>query len=167
MSDSPPATAGLFEPPGVVWQPAQPALLTVRLIGAGITAGIVLLVGVAAWLFWTEIWVAIIAFAAFAIAASQLVLIPRRVRALGWAIRDRDLFVKHGVLNRTLSVVPYTRVQYVDITVGPIERAFGLTTLQVNTAAVGTATAVPGLSPEQAAGLREILTDKSRLDPQP
>jgi membrane protein YdbS with pleckstrin-like domain len=164
MTDQPANRADPFDPAGLTWHPAQPALRTVRLIGNGIAAALILVAGLVCWFIWQQVWILIVAGVLLALGVPQFILIPRRVRAIGWAVRDRDLFFRHGVLSRELAVVPYTRVQFVDLTAGPIDRAFGLTTLEVNTAANEDVT-IPGLSPAEAAELREILTDKTKLDP--
>jgi uncharacterized protein len=80
------------------------------------------------------------------------------VRAWGYAERDHDLLVRHGLLIRRLSIVPYARMQFVDVTAGPIERAFKLATVQLHTAAAASDAQIPGLPPEEAARLRDRLT---------
>ena len=82
----------------------------------------------------------------------------RAVRAWGYAERDQDLLVRHGLLIRRLSIVPYARMQFVDVTAGPLERAFGLATVQLHTAAAASDAKVPGLPPGEAARLRDRLT---------
>lgn len=82
----------------------------------------------------------------------------RRVRAWAFAEREDDLLVRRGVLIRRLSVIPYGRMQYVDVTAGPIERSFGLATVRMHTAAAASDARVPGLSSEDAATLRDNLT---------
>ena len=80
-----------------------------------------------------------------------------RSRAWGYAERDDDLLVRHGLLVRRLSIVPYARMQFVDVTAGPLERAFGLATVQLHTAAAATDARIPGLQPAEAARLRDRL----------
>jgi membrane protein YdbS with pleckstrin-like domain len=82
----------------------------------------------------------------------------RRVRAWGYAERAEDLLVKRGVMFRRLSVIPYGRMQYVEVTAGPFERAFGLATVQMHTAAAASDARIPGLSAAEAARLRDQLT---------
>ena len=69
-----------------------------------------------------------------------------------------DLLVRHGLLVRRLSIVPYARMQFVDVTAGPLERAFGLATVQLHTAAAASDARMPGLPPAEAARLRDRLT---------
>jgi membrane protein YdbS with pleckstrin-like domain len=82
----------------------------------------------------------------------------RRVRAWAYAERDDDLLVRRGVLIRRLSVIPYGRMQFVDVTAGPVERAFGLATVRMHTAAAASDARVPGLPAGEAARLRDNLT---------
>jgi membrane protein YdbS with pleckstrin-like domain len=84
-------------------------------------------------------------------------LVGRRVRSWGYAERPDDLLVTSGILFRRLVIVPYGRMQLVDVTAGPIHRALGITTVQLHTAAATTDAHIPGLTPEVAAGLRDRL----------
>jgi membrane protein YdbS with pleckstrin-like domain len=47
-------------------------------------------------------------------------------------------------LFRRMSVIPYGRMQYVEVTAGPFERAFGLATVQMHTAAAASDARIPG-----------------------
>jgi membrane protein YdbS with pleckstrin-like domain len=84
-------------------------------------------------------------------------LIPRNWRAWGYAEREEDLLVKHGVLFRKLSVVPYGRMQFVDVSSGPLERRVGIAAVQLHTASPATDARIPGLPPDEAARLRDRL----------
>lgn len=90
--------------------------------------------------------------------ASADVVAGRRVRAWGYAERAEDLLVKRGVMFRRTSVIPYGRMQYIEVTAGPFERAFGLATVQMHTAAAASDARIPGLPAEEAARLRDQLT---------
>jgi membrane protein YdbS with pleckstrin-like domain len=85
------------------------------------------------------------------------VVIGRRVRSWGYAEREDDLVVTSGILFRRLVIVPYGRMQLVDLTAGPLHRALGLAPVQLHTAAATTDASIPGLTPEVAAGLRDRL----------
>src|ERR1700688_3921181 len=54
------------------------------------------------------------------VAAVVDVFLGRRVRSWGYAERDDDLLVRRGVMFRRLSIIPYGRMQFVDVTAGPI-----------------------------------------------
>jgi uncharacterized protein len=84
-------------------------------------------------------------------------IVGRAVRSWGYAERADDLLVTRGILNRQLVVVPYGRMQYVDVTAGPLDRKFGLSTVQLHTAAAATDARIPGLVPTEAARLRDRL----------
>jgi membrane protein YdbS with pleckstrin-like domain len=92
-----------------------------------------------------------------ALAAVVDVFLGRRVRAWAYAERDDDLLVRRGVMFRRLSVIPYGRMQYVDVTAGPVERSFGLATVRMHTAAAASDARVPGLPAAEAARLRDNL----------
>lgn len=83
--------------------------------------------------------------------------IDRNYRAWGYTERADDLLVRRGLAFRQLVVVPYGRMQYVDVTAGPVERRFGLATVQLHTAAATTDARIPGLEPAEAARLRDRL----------
>ncbi|WP_431710798.1 PH domain-containing protein [Glutamicibacter uratoxydans] len=91
------------------------------------------------------------------IAVWVLYLIRRRVRALGYAERAEDLVVRSGVLVRKRIVIPYGRLQYVEMTSGPLERRYKLCRLTMNTAAGAATAMIPGLPAEVGADLRERL----------
>jgi membrane protein YdbS with pleckstrin-like domain len=81
----------------------------------------------------------------------------RRVLSWSYAEREDDLVVSRGVLVRRVTVVPYGRMQFLDVTAGPFERAFGLATVQLHTAAAATDARIPGLEATEAARLRDRL----------
>ncbi len=81
----------------------------------------------------------------------------RAIQSYGYAERERDLLVRHGRLIRRLSIVPYGRMQFVDVTAGPLERAFGLATVRLHTAAAASDAVIPGLEPAEATRLRDRL----------
>jgi uncharacterized protein len=83
--------------------------------------------------------------------------VGRRFRSWGYCERSRDLLVKRGVLVRRLTVVPYGRMQLVDVTAGAAERVFGLATIRMHTAAAATDARIPGLPPDEAKRLRDQL----------
>jgi hypothetical protein len=85
--------------------------------------------------------------------------LARRVAAWGYAERREDLMVRRGVMIRRLSVIPYGRMQFIDVTAGPVERTLGLATVRMHTAAAASDARIPGLNREQAAKLRDQLAE--------
>ena len=80
-----------------------------------------------------------------------------RYRAWGYAEREDDLIVTRGLMFRRVSVVPYGRMQFIDVTAGPVERSLGLATLRMHTAAAASDARIPGLDKAVAAKLRDQL----------
>ncbi|MEP6695794.1 MAG: PH domain-containing protein [Pseudonocardiales bacterium] len=144
-------------PAGVSWRPVSPRLVTVRRalalaalvplslagcvalalasvpVGAGVAALLAALLG---WVWW---W------------------IGRTCRSWGYAERADDLLVRHGLIIRRLSVVPYGRMQFIDVTAGPIDRRVRIATVHLHTAAAASDARIPGLPAGEAARLRDRL----------
>ena len=97
------------------------------------------------------------ALAVLAAAAATGVFLHRKVRSWAYREREEDLLVSRGVLVRRVSVVPYGRMQFVEVTAGPVERWFKLATVQLHTAAAASNARIPGLEREEAARLRDRL----------
>ena len=89
--------------------------------------------------------------------AELLLAVQRRYLAWGYLEREDDLLVRRGVLVRRTSVVPYGRMQYVDVTAGPLARRLGLAMVTLHTAAAATDASIPGLPAVEAARLRDRL----------
>ncbi|HZS15528.1 MAG TPA: PH domain-containing protein [Candidatus Dormibacteraeota bacterium] len=80
-----------------------------------------------------------------------------RYLSWGYAEREDDLVVSRGLLFHRLTVVPYGRMQLIDVTAGPLARAFGIATVQLHTAAAATDARIPGLERHDAERLRDRL----------
>lgn len=81
-----------------------------------------------------------------------------RYRRWGYTERAEDLVVRRGYLFQHMSIVPYGRMQFIDVKAGPVERAFGLATVQLHTAAAASDALIPGLPRAEAERLRDRLT---------
>jgi membrane protein YdbS with pleckstrin-like domain len=89
----------------------------------------------------------------------------RRYAAWGYRVEEDELAVRHGLLIRALTLVPFGRVQHIDLAQGPLERAFGLATLVLNTAGTrGAAVKLPGLAQADAEEMRDHIRGKIRQD---
>ena len=149
----------LFAPSDVSWTPVSPKLAAVRRLNAAITAGVV---GLAALfvlgltLSWAYGGLALLVVAAAFV--WSWVLIGRNQRSWKYAERDDELLVSHGIMFRELVVVPYGRMQFVDVAAGPLERAYGIATVELHTATPATDAKIPGLHPDEAARLRDRLS---------
>jgi membrane protein YdbS with pleckstrin-like domain len=85
--------------------------------------------------------------------------VRRRYRAWRYQERHEDLIIGRGVMVQRLSVVPYGRMQFVEVTAGPVERLFHLSTVKLHTAAAASDARIPGLETAEAARLRDQLTE--------
>lgn len=140
------------------WQRVSPRLAHMRhavLLSVGVPLGLVaaLLSGRA-----TPVAGYAAAASAAALLAFGWVAIERNLRSWGYVERADDLVVTHGALFKKLTVVPYGRMQLVDVQAGPVERTFGLVSVKLHTAAATTDAKVRGLVPSVASGLRDRLT---------
>ena len=140
-----------IDPPGITWLRVSPKYVTVRLVewalGNLVVLGVLslpLLFVLLGWWTWPPRWLAIgVPAFMLVLALWRLVLIPRQVRAIGYAERDDDLLIRGGIFFQRVMVVPYGRMQYVDISVGPVERRLGLRSLKLPTMKSRTGCAPP------------------------
>lgn len=104
----------------------------------------------------------LIAFLAF----GGVVLGPSRIyRRLGYALDERLIRIVRGWLFHVDTVVPFVRVQHIDVTRGPFDKMFGTASLVIHTA--GTHNSVvnlPGLAPERASAIRDLIRAEIRAD---
>lgn len=100
------------------------------------------------------------------IGLSSITVAPERIyRRLGYAIDDRLLRTVRGWLFHTDTVVPFVRVQHIDVTRGPIDKLFGTASLVVHTAGThNSVVTLPGLRPERAAEIRDTIRSEIRAD---
>ncbi|GAB2820332.1 hypothetical protein GCM10022221_17810 [Actinocorallia aurea] len=78
-------------------------------------------------------------------------------QAWGFLERKDDLVITSGVFGRRVVIVPYGRMQFVDVTSGPLEQVLGLATVRLHTAAATTDARIPGLPTAVADQLRDRL----------
>jgi membrane protein YdbS with pleckstrin-like domain len=140
------------------WTGLPPGVLRMRrlllVVWLGLLAiGLGLLLGLLAGPAW-----AAFALLPLALMAWGWVMLGRNWRSWRYAERADDLLISRGVLWREETVVPYGRMQLVEVTSGPVERYFGLASVQLLTAAAATDARIPGLLPEEAERLRDRLT---------
>jgi membrane protein YdbS with pleckstrin-like domain len=140
------------------WLRPSPRLMSLRRAEvAGATAIAVLAAGVAAGVAVSPAAGVGAAVAAAILGAVAGLLVRRRVASWGYREREDDLLVRRGLLVSRLSVVPYGRMQFVDVTAGPLERRFGLVTVRLHTAAAASDARIPGLASETGTLLRDRL----------
>jgi uncharacterized protein len=139
--------------------PVSPKLATLRRLNASIMAGLaaiaaLLVLGLTLGWLYGVLAVVVIAL----VLGWAWILIGRNQRSWKYAEREDELLVSHGVMFRELVVVPYGRMQFVDVTAGPLERAYGMATVELHTATPATDAKIPGLHPDEAGRLRDRLS---------
>lgn len=147
----------VFDDPSVSWNRVSPKLKVAR--RAGVVVMVALLVGVVAvlaLLLSPVIWVALMVPPV--VGGWGWWLVGRNWSSWGWAERDEDLLVRRGYLFRSLVVVPYGRMQVVDVQAGPVARALGYASVALVTASAHTDAHIHGVPHDQATRLRDRLS---------
>lgn len=104
-------------------------------------------------------WWHLLAVPLYLLLAQSIAFTPRRVRALGYATRENDVLYRSGIMFRSLSVMPYGRIQDVEIEEGPIERRFGLSSVTLKSAGgMSSNMTIPGLRREESERIRDLVT---------
>jgi uncharacterized protein len=153
-----------FSPSGVTWQAVNPRLATGRRLAvAPLFVVLASAVAVVAWVA-DQPAVGLAGVPLLGLWLWVGVLIGRQVRSLGYAERDDDLLIRKGVLLRSIVVVPYGRMQFIDVQAGPLARKLGYGSLQLHTASTATQAAIPGLAPAESARLRDQLAQRGEAD---
>lgn len=151
----------LFAPPGTPWQRPSPNYLKLKLIKIPIVWAILFAAPVAAGFLWGPSW---LGWAAVAVAvvwiAWRMLRAPRVFRRWGYAERDEDVYLTSGLFMRNLTCVPYGRMQLVQVQSGPLDRAFGLASVEMITASSQGSISIPGLTADDAAALRDRLIER-------
>lgn len=141
--------------------PVHPNFLRVSLLGDAVFAAVVVVAGVLAAALvpsrpWIPLVVMVVLLVLTALSASLAVL---KVRHTAYQVRQHDLSYRTGVLARSVATVPFVRVQHARVTQGPVERAFGLATLAVNSA--GPDLDIAGLGADDAERLRALVVERA------
>lgn len=80
-----------------------------------------------------------------------------------YAVRTDDVVASYGVVWRVTRSIPRVRVQHVDVSSGPVDRALGLVHVSLHVAgSLGPVLTVPGLAPADAETIREALLESAR-----
>lgn len=141
--------------------PVSPKLITARYLGRLPWIVVALVVSAVLGVVFSA-WFHLGTAAALALLLWQMWLIPAQVKLLGWQETEDELLITKGRLWHTFTVVPYGRIQYVDVTAGPFERWLGMKTLQLHTASATSDAVVQGLPAETADALRGRLAARAR-----
>lgn len=101
-----------------------------------------------------------------ALGVLAVILLPnRRYRRLGYVLHPKLLQVVRGWMFHIDTIVPLVRVQHIDVTRGPLDKAFGTATLVVHTAGThNSIVTLPGLHPDKASAIRDEIRQHIRSD---
>ncbi|ANO52747.1 PH domain-containing protein [Woeseia oceani] len=84
------------------------------------------------------------------------------VKRCGYVLRDKDILFRKGVIWHSVTAIPFNRVQHVETSSTPLERRFGLATLQLFTAGgSGGDLKIGGLCKDVAEKLRAFILKKA------
>ena len=152
----------LFAPPEAAWRRVSPRLATARRLSATLVLLVLSAVGLAVLYVLTRslTWTVLAGLLVVGLAGWQWWFIGRVVARWGYAEQDDELYITRGALVRTFVAVPYGRMQYVDVAAGPLDRVLGIATVHLHTASPGTTAVIPGLVADEAARLRDRLTER-------
>lgn len=151
----------LFAPPAETWKSLSPKYLALKLVlitfwWPVLTA----FVALPLW-FWSSEQSCWIALAVGAVILTwRLLRAQRAYRRWGYAETDSDIYLTRGLTWRKLTCVPYGRMQLVNVESGPLERAFGLSSIELVTSSVSGTIKIPGLITADAAELRDRLIER-------
>lgn len=158
-----PAPGDPMAPADVAFLPVSPRLAHVRVVSTLLSfaplliAAIVLALLVSAW-FWIGVGLLVV------LGLWILWLIPRQVRAMGYALADDEFLIRKGVMFRHLTLIPFGRIQYVAVSEGPIARAFGIAEIRLHTASAETSGTLNGVPSIEAVRLRDMLSEKGSAE---
>jgi membrane protein YdbS with pleckstrin-like domain len=83
-------------------------------------------------------------------------------RHKGYAIRDKDILFRSGIIWRTVIAVPFNRLQHAELHRGPVERYFKLSSLRLFTAGGMRADmTIPALPDDKAVEIREFILERA------
>lgn len=78
-----------------------------------------------------------------------------------YAVRDKDISYRSGLFFRTLTTVPFSRIQHVEIDEGPISRVFKLASISVYTAGDSSDDLIiKGIKRDKALQIKEFISTK-------
>lgn len=143
--------------------PADPAyrkVVATRTAGTGALLIVAALVPAVIWgttqLPWVLLW-ALVAAAVIAVAVAFWMSL-RRAKAIGYVEGAEELLVREGIMFQTVGVIPYGRMQQVNIQTGPLLKRYGLANVELVTAALTSTSKIRGVQIQEAERLREKLT---------
>ncbi|EEH64499.1 hypothetical protein HMPREF0044_0236 [Gleimia coleocanis DSM 15436] len=153
----------LFSPVGIDFRHVSPNLAKARFAGTAISFLSFTIPATLVAVFVTP-WAWIAAGIITILHLWVAILITRQVKALQYALGETELFVRKGIMFKDMTAVPYGRIQYVDVSEGPIARYFGMAEIKLHTASAATDATIPGIPTAEAAELRAFLSNRCEAE---
>ena len=141
------------------WHQISPRYVVSQIVQNALFIAVVVVIAVVLNVALEQDWVWIPAGLVLLITLITLIILPRQAKAIGYMLRADDIVFRKGILWQRMIAVPYGRMQLVDITQGPLDRAFGISQLKMVTAAATTGVQIPGLTQAAAEALRDTLIE--------
>lgn len=150
-------------PVGLEFHPVSQKLALVRIISSMLGLLPVLIASVVAARLLTPLfW---IAFAVLVcVSLWDLWFISRQVKAMAFALAGDEFCIRKGIMFRRLTLIPYGRIQYIEISEGPIARMFGIAEIKVHTASAHTDATLNGVPVDEAVRLRDMLAERGSAE---
>ncbi|MFT4156693.1 MAG: PH domain-containing protein [Microbacterium sp.] len=142
-----------------VWHQISPRYAASQIVQNLLAIVVVIVIALVATFAFEQVWALIPAGVIVLLTLVTLIILPRQARAIGYMLRTDDIVFRKGILWQRMIAVPYGRMQLVDITQGPLDRAFGVSQLKMVTAAATTGVQIPGLTQAAAEALRDTLIE--------
>lgn len=150
----------LFAPPHGTWHRPAPGYTRARRTSALVSWLIVFAVPVVALaLFAPPVTAVAVGAVGVVVLVWRVIRVAALAQSYGYAEMDEELYVTHGLWFQSLTVVPYGRMQVVEVERDLFERWFGVATVRLVTASSHTDAKLPGLDPADATRLRDRLTE--------
>lgn len=95
----------------------------------------------------------------------NMIILQKAYLFKGYALREYDISYRSGVIWPKITTIPYMRVQQVCVEQSPVSKLFGLYSVEVvNGAQILNSLNVNGLTEERAAYIKNVITEKLRLN---
>jgi membrane protein YdbS with pleckstrin-like domain len=130
-------------------------------VSVGLLIAMVVVFGLRRWYWGLLVWTV----GSIAVAWFCYWWAPIEYRYISYGVDEDGIEIRAGVIWRSVTNVPRSRVQHIDVTQGPLERQYGLGRLVIYTAGTSDSKVqLPGLTHHVALELRDRLLPGQTVD---